>query len=263
VLRILSNHAPLLEVVDLSWCSMLKDLGGLGQLGALRCLYLRDCESLVSLPDLASPRLTVLVLSGCSKLESLGDFHSLRSLYWLDLSGCKSLMTLPNLSYCTLLPLLNVKWCTNLMALTSTSSVSDVFKCELLTRYLVEDVLGILELDGTAGENSAIFDSVRRLRLSCESRRASAISDSTCTENIREGWEDWVKCGNILAEPHGKAGVLELLCVSGSKVDILYQQEVFFDGRAFTRLRHYHFPALIILAMSTECFISCIHIGNV
>jgi hypothetical protein len=149
------------------------------------------------------------------------------------------------------------------MALTSTSSVSDVFKCELLTRYLVEDVLGILELDGTAGENSAIFDSVRRLRLSCESRRASAISDSTCTENIREGWEDWVKCGNILAEPHGKAGVLELLCVSGSKVDILYQQEVFFDGRAFTRLRHYHFPALIILAMSTECFISCIHIGNV
>lgn len=93
LLMIRGLDLKLLEVLNVSGCVAMKDLGDLSSLNKLRESRLCNWQSLVVIPGLKRlVSLEVLHVIGCQKMEELPDFSMPKKLIELKLTGCKSLM---------------------------------------------------------------------------------------------------------------------------------------------------------------------------
>ncbi|XP_031478036.1 disease resistance protein RUN1-like isoform X2 [Nymphaea colorata] len=98
----------------------------IGDLSALKTLYLRYCQELQSLPQLPAS-LTFLDLSCCNTLESV-DLTNLVSLQTLYLSDCEGLLNVCGLEKMKFLRLLHIRGCGNLDSATKDSLVKETFE---------------------------------------------------------------------------------------------------------------------------------------
>ncbi|GLT30405.1 hypothetical protein SLA2020_052060 [Shorea laevis] len=85
------------EIVDIAECDRLtclwKDEASLAN---LKCLWIRACPLLVSLPDLLPSSLGILALKGCNKLDCLPNgLHTLTCLKELSIQKCKKFVRFP------------------------------------------------------------------------------------------------------------------------------------------------------------------------
>jgi Leucine-rich repeat (LRR) protein len=161
------------RTLNLSNCHSLESLDGIGSLASLRCLYLRNCRKLRTLPDLSSsPFLEVVDLSFCCSVGVLGDQGPLRSLQYLylrecgsltglgdlgspdlkviDLSGCSKLECLGDFSSLRSLQRLDLSDCVSLRSMPNLShccllEVLDVKGCVNLMSFL-HDTVGVWDL---------------------------------------------------------------------------------------------------------------------
>jgi len=93
-----------LERLNLEGCIQLSHINpSIGLLKKLTFLNLKDCKSLVSLPNniLSLSSLECLYLSGCSKLNNIGPLHSIHC--WFPPSASFRCMRLCDISFCNLL----------------------------------------------------------------------------------------------------------------------------------------------------------------
>ncbi|KAF3781636.1 TMV resistance protein [Nymphaea thermarum] len=97
----------------------------IGDLSALKTLYLRYCQELQSLPQLPAS-LTFLDISCCNTLERV-DLTNLVSLQTLYLSDCEGLLNVCGLEKMKVLRLLHIRGCGNLDSATKDSLVKETF----------------------------------------------------------------------------------------------------------------------------------------
>lgn len=93
----LASIFPRASVLDLSECTLLEGLDGLGGMTNMRKLVLSQCTALISFPEMKTiSRLQHLSFSGCTALKDVPkSITALEELEFLSFSGCTALRSLP------------------------------------------------------------------------------------------------------------------------------------------------------------------------
>ncbi|KAJ0717464.1 putative leucine-rich repeat domain superfamily [Helianthus annuus] len=91
--KISSGSTPMLESIDIRDWTNLKSIMQLGNFIYLSQLYLFNCPSLESFPDIPLPVLTHLVIFDCKRMESLSalQMKNLNSLNDLTIRNCRGI----------------------------------------------------------------------------------------------------------------------------------------------------------------------------
>ena len=104
-----------LKCWNLVGCKKLQILPSSFRLKSLECIYLHDCVSLETLPDLGAPNLRDLTISDCENLIEIHEaYGSLDKLVNFEVHNCKKLQILPNTHRLKSLEFLTVNCCVSL-----------------------------------------------------------------------------------------------------------------------------------------------------
>lgn len=103
------------QLVDISDCPALEDIGGIRNLVSADTIIMTDCSSLHSMDVFSGLHgVWVLSLEGCSNLRDFSALQQMPSLYSLTLGDCTMLTTLDQLPALKNLRTLNLRRCKHL-----------------------------------------------------------------------------------------------------------------------------------------------------
>ena len=104
-----------LKCLNLNRCKKLQILPSSFRMKSLECIYLIDCVSLETLPDLCAPNLKHLNIGDCKNLIEIHEaFGSLDKLVHFEVYNCKKLQILPNTLRLKSLVVLSLNGCVSL-----------------------------------------------------------------------------------------------------------------------------------------------------